>query len=133
MKKISILAIACLSLAALSAQAAQSTGKSGSCPFTDNFHISGATLQQLASDGNLAVQQKSPTNFTDTCANNQSANAGNIYLTVNNTAGGSCKLTILDGPYEMNPSITSSACQGGLQFGGMDHAYGTYDYNLKFN
>jgi len=133
MKKISLLVIGCLNLFILSAHAAQTSQKLGDCPFTDNFYIAGAKIQQLTSDGNLKVQQQSSSYFTASCANNESANSGNAYLTVNKNSSGSCKLTIKDGPFEMNPAVTSANCQGGLQFGGMDHAYGTYDYNLKFN
>lgn len=134
MKKLFLIA-ACLTL--VSGYAASNHSHSRTCPYTDNFYISKLsgtpiTIRSLKSDGSVAVQQESPALFFASCANNADTYSGNIYLTVANTSGGSCKLTILDGPFVMDPTVTATNCQGGLQFNGIDHSYGTFDYTLKF-
>ncbi len=105
-----------------------------SCPFTDTFSITDTTISSLSNDGNIATNKLNQTQFTTGCKNNTSPgwSDGSAYLSVIDGHGGLCKVVIDDGPYEMNPSIASTNCSGGLQYTGMDHSYGTYSYTLKF-
>lgn len=131
MKRLFITTLAVL--IAVSASAASTTQKPKmpqQCPFTDNFYLAGATIQNL-SGSNLTVTKIDPTYFTTGCYNNI-GNDGYAYLTAVGSNGSLCNLTIEDGPYEQNPIVVSSNCQGNMQFAGMDHSYGTYDYSLKF-
>lgn len=87
-------------------------------------------IQSLRASGNLKVNQQNNTVFTAQCGNDADADSGQVFLTVNSTSG-ACHLTILDGPYKMNPSITSSYCDGKMQFSGVAHR-SMYDYTLNF-
>jgi hypothetical protein len=105
------------------------------CPFVDHFTISNNSnnntmIQSLRASGNLKVNQQNNTVFTAQCGNDADADSGQVFLTVNSTSG-ACHLTILDGPYKMNPSITSSYCDGKMQFSGVAHR-SMYDYTLNF-
>jgi hypothetical protein len=130
--------IIALSFACFAATAQTAQSKLGTCPFTDNFsivdmsHPNDAVIQALSSSGNIAVSLHSFTSFTTSCGNNASANDGNAYVTVANSTGGICYLTILDGPYEMNPSVTSVNCLGNLIYSGIGHQYASYSYQLNF-
>lgn len=129
MKKVLFLLLVSISFASL---AAGTLTKVSLCPFTDTFDITGATIQKLSADGNLVVHQVNSTEFTDGCANNDATYDGNIYLTVAYKKG-FCSLTIVDGPFEQNPYVSNSSCKGGMQFNGIDHQTGTYQYTLKFS
>lgn len=106
------------------------------CPFTDYFYVSTGTpaiISSLNADGNVLVQKEDSLNFTTSCKSNTSTSSGNVYLTVKLDDCNLCTLHILDGPYEMNPTIVFVNCVGNLVFSGMDHAWGTYTYKLKFS
>lgn len=137
MKKLFIFLFALICISSI-ANASQS--KLGSCPFTDNFNIKDQThpkvgdviIQSLSSTDNLSVSLTSYTTFNTGCANNSSSASGTAYLSLSNSTGGTCALTISDGPYDMNPSVTSANCLGSLKYAGMDHVYSSYNYTLKF-
>lgn len=104
------------------------------CPFTDTFYITGGSIKTLNVAGNLKISQISSTKFTDGCADGKLANDGTISLAViGSSAQNNCQLTIVDGPFEWNPSVTDSHCEGNLQYSGIDHTTGTYSYTLKFS
>lgn len=105
------------------------------CPFTDTFKISSATrltMTSLASDGNVVVISLDPLVFQATCKSFTSTSNGNVYFTLKKDDANLCTLHLIDGPFEMNPTITFINCIGQMQFVGMDHAWGTYSYTLKF-
>lgn len=104
------------------------------CPFTDFFTIQGSSdtvIKNLVTDGNLNGTLTNETHFTTSCKSNSSTGNGHVYLTVGRGSA-VCDLIILDGPFESNPRVENSYCVGGLQYSGMDHAKGTYNYTLKF-
>lgn len=105
------------------------------CPFTDRFEISApaqVVIKDLSSDGNLASSVVDDTHFTTSCDNFWIAKSGKAYLTIGNGIQ-TCKLTILDGPFESNPSILSVNCTEGLQYAGTDHVKNGKEYTLKFS
>lgn len=105
------------------------------CPFTDHFTIQGPTptlIKNLSTDGNLNATIINDSYFTTSCKSNTSTSNGHVYLTVTHNTD-SCNLTILDGPYESNPSITNVDCPGGFRYTGMEHVKGSYNYTLKFS
>ena len=134
MKKLSIAILTILSVACVSAEAATNKQDLRICPFQDNFSIFyGTYITGISVQGYLAVNQQSPTQFSTSCPNNASTsdNAGTVTLNVTNGIG-SCQLQIEDGPWMMNPIVTSSSCSNGIQYSGMDHSWGTYSYTLNF-
>lgn len=105
------------------------------CPFTDYFTISapaGYTISSLSSDGNLLVNKQDPWHFSASCLDLTSPQSGNAFVTISTDQFDLCTLHIVDGPYEMNPTVTFVNCVGGLKYMGMDHVWGTYTYKLKF-
>jgi hypothetical protein len=105
------------------------------CPFTDFFSIQGSAdtvIKNLLTDGNLSGDISNDTHFTTFCKSYTSTGSGHAYLTVNRGAS-VCDLTILDGPFESNPSIVEVKCLGSLQYIGMDHPKGSYNYTIKFS
>ena len=101
------------------------------CPFTDYFNVIGANVRDLLTDGNLNGKITDNNNFTTSCKSNSSTGSGHAYVAITNGTE-ICYLTILDGPFENNPSIMSANCSAGLRYTGMDHSKGTYTYTLKF-
>lgn len=123
------------SLIACSLVAGQVSAKPMICPFTDYFTIDAPyddIVRDLSADGNINVSLSSDTAFTTSCKSIWSTGSGNAYLVVGSSAH-VCHLTILDGPYENNPTVTNVTCTDGLQYAGMDHSKGSYNYTLKFN
>ena len=105
------------------------------CPFTDHFSISASpaiTILGLEYDGNVSGMISDATHFDLYCKDNSSTKNGNAYLIVG-TEKNQCKLTILDGPFEMNPTVSNIHCTGNLKYAGIDHELGTYRYKLKFS
>lgn len=128
MKKIILGCIAALSLTNAIAQPQI-------CPFMDRFTISAPTavaITGLEFEGNLSGIIADATHFELFCKDNSSTKNGHAYLSVGTDAN-HCKLTIADGPFEMNPSVTSINCTGNLNYVGIDHELGTYRYKLKFS
>ncbi len=104
------------------------------CPFTDHFTIQGPAptlIKDLSTDGNINATIINEAYFTTSCKSNTSTSSGHAYVTVAHNDG-SCLLTILDGPYESNPTVTSIVCTGNFRYVGMDHTKGSYNYTLKF-
>ena len=101
------------------------------CPFTDYFILNGASIRDMALDGNLAGKITDNTHFTTSCKSNSSTDSGHAYITVTNDTD-ICYLTILDGPFVNNPVVQSANCTGGLKYSGTDHSTGTYTYTLNF-
>lgn len=110
--------------------------KSLVCPFTDYFTISapsGYAITSLLSDGNIVTANQSSTNFTTSCRDYTSRDSGKAYLTVSVDKYSLCTIHLIDGPYEMNPIINFVNCVGRLKYTGIEHAWGTYNYKLKFS
>jgi hypothetical protein len=105
------------------------------CPFVDYFTVNapyGSMISKLDSNGNIYASLSDPLHFTTFCKDKTSSLSGNAYVTVSMSAVGACHLQVLDGPYEMNPSVIGVYCDGKLKYIGMDHEWGGYTYNLKF-
>jgi hypothetical protein len=113
-----------------------SHAKSLKCPFTDNFTINGPAYTQILSvnvQGNLRYTQLSNNFFTLSCGTSNKGDSGEILIDIGMNNNNKCVLAIHDGPYDMNPTVTSINCNGSmLAFAGVEHQWGTYDYTLKF-
>ncbi len=106
------------------------------CPFTDYFSISapsGYTITSLSPDGNVLTAQQGPLDFTTFCKDPSSIASGKIFVTLSTSDCDLCTLHIIDGPYEMNPTVSYVTCVGHLKFNGMEHVWGTYSYKLRFS
>lgn len=104
------------------------------CPFTDHFTVSapsGYVIQNLITDGNITGVIKDEFHFNTSCKSDSTTGSGHAYLTLGN-GNTTCYLTILDGPFENNPSVISVSCNGDARYAGMDHVKGSYSYTLKF-
>jgi hypothetical protein len=108
------------------------------CPFNDHFllkapvdlHVIRATV-----DGNVNYEQLSPNYFRLSCQDNHSKAAGDVFIEVGVNNEVKCAITLHDGPYEMNPTVTMYTCAGPkdkLYYVGLEHSFGTYDYTIKF-
>lgn len=105
------------------------------CPFTDYFAITapaGYAISSLVSDGNVVTENQGPRNFIISCKDKSSKSKGKAYLTLSKDKYNLCTLHIVDGPFEMNPTVSFINCAGDLQYAGIDHVWGTYTYTLKF-
>ncbi len=105
------------------------------CPFQDQFIImapTGNLIKRLNSDGNVYANITDATHFSIFCKDRTNRNPGHAYVTVGTDPANYCNLSILDGPFEMNPSVVSINCGGSLHYAGIDHEYGTYLYTLNF-
>jgi hypothetical protein len=108
------------------------------CPFTDHFKIQAPLplhIMSAATDNNLLYNQINYDYFTLSCPSVRQTESGNVFLVIGMSDNLKCSLTIHDGPYEMNPSVTMVSCDipnNRISFVGMDHAYGSYNYILKF-
>jgi hypothetical protein len=115
---------------------AHKVGHTQFCNFTDHFTANlpeGAQITRLWADGGVAVTQNAYNQFD--IADNGSCQAGSVHLTVKLADGdsyGVSSLEIDDGPLAMNPTIPNITNSGDLQFSGMQHPFGTYQYNLMF-
>lgn len=132
-KKVLISAILCSSLGQALAASSDNTVKSGSRlpDFKDYFEVTGASVQNIATVGNLKIVNKSQNSFIVAANDVHSYDYGFVNLVVSQGAG-ICELKIQDGPLDMNPSVISAQCNKGLDFSGVDHPYGSYRYTLKF-
>lgn len=105
------------------------------CPFTDYFAISSPNNAQIVGQpiatGNLSYAALSNAFFSLSCGNNSSSESGNLAISIGKDENNKCDLTIHDGPYEWNPSVTDIYCIGTAQYMGMDHKTGSYNYTLK--
>lgn len=104
------------------------------CPFTDHFYIDaplGYGVKSLLLDGNITGNIVDPLHFILSCRSDTTTANGTAYVVIRDTVNNACNLTIVDGPYEKNPKLLGN-CTGNLRFTGVDHAWGTYTYKLKF-
>ena len=108
------------------------------CPFTDNFFIAAPLPLHVISattEGNLEFTQMGVNYFKLSCQDFRVTTGGNLYIQIGMNDNSKCSLKIQDGPYEMNPSVTEVNCGGTAStifYIGMDHAFGSHDYTLKF-
>lgn len=108
------------------------------CPFTDHFSIQAPLPLEIMSfqtGGNLAYAQLTPTKFDLSCKDNKTSQGGDVFMVIGMQEDLSCKFTLHDSPFEMNPTVTFMDCggsKGRLFYLGMDHRIGSYDYTLKF-
>lgn len=112
-----------------------SEAKTLSCPFTDSFSLNGPVgtyILNASSEGNLKITKPSSTYFSLSCGDDQKSNSGDVFVDIGISDNNKCSLTIHDGPYEMNPTVSTVYCNGKLKYAGMDHVYGSYTYTLKF-
>lgn len=112
-----------------------SNAKALSCPFNDSFSLNGPFNTYILStsvQGNLKITQPDSTYFSLSCANDHESGSGDVFIDVGISDRNKCSLTIHDGPYEMNPSVSSVYCNSKIKYAGMDHVYGSYSYTLKF-
>jgi hypothetical protein len=109
------------------------------CPFTDHFFIQAPlplTILKQETEGNLAFTQMTPTYFRLSCSDIRDVRGGLAFVTIGMDQNIQCKLTIKDGPYEMNPTVTEVYCGGPgskISYIGMDHPFASHDYTLKFS
>jgi len=132
-KKLALTALAaCLSLNALPSYAKTI------CPFTDNFQISAPlplSVLDYETEGNLNLTMVNSSFFQLSCHDVRSRNDGNVYIQIGLNDDVKCSLTINDGPYTLNPSVSYVYCGGPggrIYYIGMDHPLGSYNYTLKF-
>lgn len=62
-----------------------------------------------------------------------STKSGVAIVTIGSNVENTCTLAILDGPYEMNPTVASVNCLGATHYTGIAHEHGTYQYTLNFS
>ncbi len=107
------------------------------CPFKDTFNLDvispGRIINTPFTTGNLAYMQESDTTFALSCASNVNYSAGDLYVDVGFDQGNKCTLTIHDGPLVMNPAVSYVNCIGNINYAGMSHVDGKYEYTLNFN
>ncbi len=132
-KKLALTAVAALiSLSALPVSAKTL------CPFTDNFQISAPLplgVLDYEATGNINVSLVNNSYFQLSCRDIRSRDDGIVYIQIGLSDQVKCSLTINDGPYTMNPTVTYVYCGGPggrIYYTGMDHAFGSYTYTLKF-
>lgn len=124
---------ACATLTALPVANARNV-----CPFVDHFMIEAPLPLRVLSAktaGNLAYTQVNENYFRLSCLNIPSKVGGVAYLEIGMSDDLKCMLSIEDGPYNMNPSVTSIHCggpAGRIYYIGMEHPFGSYNYTLKF-
>lgn len=122
-------------IALLSSLPVISHAKTLTCPFSDRFTVSAPAQTKVLSattQGNIHYTQKSDIYFALSCADDSSRSSGDLLIKIGTDSNNQCSLTIHDGPFEMNPSVTNVWCNGKMDYFGVDHQRGTYDYTLKF-
>lgn len=132
MKKILAAVSACAALMLMTNASAKMI-----CPFVDHFFIDSPVplhVISAATDGNLSYTQMDTNYFRLSCLDNRTTSGGNLTIQVGLNDKSRCMLTIQDGPYQMNPSVTSVTCNpnGTIFYRGMDHVFGSHEYTLKF-
>jgi len=115
------------------------TAKPMVCPFTDIFQnhappgskILGTTITNT---GYIKAVQEGGINFDIVSTNcNVAPGDGTVTLVIGADTSNACKVTIHDGPYEADPSVTSVSCKGDYQYTGMSHQTLSYLYSLNFS
>lgn len=127
----------CLAIALIGLPLA-SQAKSLACPFTDKFIINSKPQAKILSantQGNLRYANPSNDFFTLSCGNEANGQSGNLFVEIGIDSSNKCDLVIHDGPYEMNPTVTSINCTGPKKFTytGIEHPFGSYEYTLRFS
>ena len=129
------LGISLLTSTLLVASLAYAAPSIAGCPFTDTFNISGPSGIAIEgtpqASGNVKYSNISPNEFELMCGNNQNGNSGTLAITIGSSDNNKCDLQFQDGPYMMNPIVSSSSCAG-LQYAGMEHEFWSYQYTLRF-
>lgn len=133
LRKITLIFIGCFALSTFA-----NSANAMVCPFTDHFSIQAPLplrIMTAKTGGNIKYDQLNTNNFTLSCADNKNAQGGDVIMTIGMQDDLKCNLTLHDGPYEMNPTITYVDCSpsgGRLFYVGMEHRFGSYDYTIKF-
>jgi hypothetical protein len=130
LKKLSVVLTLSLLALPLTIQA-----KTLTCPFRDHFTIkapASAKLLSAVAQNNIAIIQDTMNSFSLSCADNSVRDSGLAVVEIGSDSSNRCKITIQDGPFDRNPTILNSTCNGPLLYTGMDHRFGSYEYELKF-
>lgn len=126
-----------LSLLALSILSLPLTANAMYCPFTDYFALSipvtGKVMGTPKVDGNLLYVNQSDTFFSLSCADNRKVTSGDVTMDIGFNDDNMCTIVLHDGPYVVNPSVTTVNCKGDVNFNGIDHLMGSHNYTLKFS
>lgn len=106
------------------------------CPFTDYFALniapSGKIMGEPKVVGNLSYTQQSDTFFSLSCADGGIVSPGDVTMDIGFNDKNRCTIVLHDGPYVVNPSVTTVSCLGEIYFNGMDHLIGSHNYTLNF-